>query len=351
MENKEKDIQQHNLESIDMECNCFDDNDFGGKVIDFKEIKSIPQNIPTLRADLNNGNLQISKNCNNVDSDYVDTAANLRSIDMECNCFYDDEDINFSSFNSENSNVYSKEIKNTISVNRPRFYDYQADFSDEDDSASTPNADLNIYSEDDNEPELIITERKGDYIDQGTIENNYLDTLTKKHKQSNTKGSYNSYFHLAGNPEKEMQMFNHDMVSNLPSGNIAGTSSVGVSAEGCASCGESIETKAKQNLLEKLLFLIGFDIIPKDNKFIVKDNYNLNPDIECNSQEEAIEELQPYISDMIITPLQSNTGKDFTKPEEWVNWYTEQNQKAYPQCSQDINYCKCLCKGVEDEIK
>lgn len=304
-----------------MECNCCEDDDFGGKAAEFNPTKTPQNNMRTIFADFNNGNLEISKNYNNNDLDHIDTDVNLRSIDMECNCF-DDDDINFSSFNSENSITDSKETKNTISTsssNFPRFYDYQADFSD-DEYEPISEKKLSIYEEENAiEPELVINERKGDYIDQGTIENNYLDKLTKKHKKSNTKGSYNSYFHLSGNPEKEMQMFNHDMGSTVSSGNITGTSSGEASGEGCTSYGECIETKPKQNLLENLLVLIGFDIIPKNDKFIVKDTYNLNPDVECNSQEEALEELQPYIDDMIITPLQANTGKDFKQPQEWVD--------------------------------
>lgn len=349
MDTKEQDIQQHNFESIDMECNCCDDDDFGGKAIEFNHITAPQNNMRTLSADFNNGNLEISKNYNNNDLDYVDTGANLRSIDMECNCCDDDDD--FSSFKNNNSIPTSNTSTNAVSTNTPRFYDYQADFSDDEYEPLSKNKSSIYEKEDDIEPELVINERKGDYIDQGTIENNYLDQLTKKHKNSNTKGSYNSYFHLAGNPKKEMQMFNHDMGSDISSGNITGTSSGEGSGEGCTSCGESLQNKPKQNLLENLLVLIGFDIIPKDNKFIVKDKYDLNPDIECNSQEEALNELQPYIDDMIITPLQANTGKDFKQPQEWVDWYNEQNQKEYPQCKSDIDYCKCLCKGVEDETK
>ena len=358
MDTKEQDIQKHNLESIDMECDFCDDDDFGGKVVEFKPTAT-PQNMRTISADFNNGNLEITKTYGNSDMDNIDTGANLRSIDMECNCCDDDDD--FGSFKTEISTSKSPTssteftAKGNFSTNSPKYYGYKADFSDAEDdytiSDKSDSYDSYELQEKEDEPELVITERKGDYIDQGTIENNYLDKLTKKHKKSNVKGSYNSYFHLAGNPEKEMHMFNHDMGSDLTSvssaGNITGTASTG--SEG-ASCGESLNSTSRKNLFENLLVLIGFDIIPQEDKYIVKDKYDLTPEIECNSKEEAMEELQPYIDDMIITPLQATTGKDFKKPEEWVNWYTDENKELFPQCNQDIDYCKCLCKECNDEI-
>ena len=63
--------------------------------------------------------------------------------------------------------------------------------------------------------------------------------------------------------------------------------------------------------------------------------------------DEALNQLQPYIDDTFITPLQCKTGEKFKTADEWVKWYNADNQKKYPKCKEDIEYCKMIANYLK----
>lgn len=341
MSDLEKDIKERNLYSIDTEYfGKVEDDDFGGSPLKANS-NSNTENMRILSGEIDpKGNMEIKKNwdtnnCPSMDTDSIDTTFNLRSIDLEYTPHKDDSEYDIISKTNPKKDTILPSNFTIEEKPKSKHYGFIADFSDEEDEDYL--RDINSQSPDaDFKKELVIEEKMGDNIDQGTIERNYLAKLQKKHKESNVKGSYNSYFHLCGDPEKEVQMFNHDMGSDVTS-NSEVASSESSSTSFCESSPNSNDT-----LLEELIALIGFNITPNADKFTVKDKYGLNSDVECSNKNEVYMQLNPYIKDMIITPLQSITGEKFEDPEEWVQWYKE-NGKDFPQCEKDIDYCKCLC--------
>ena len=67
--------------------------------------------------------------------------------------------------------------------------------------------------------------------DINTLDSSYLDRIAKKHKASNKKGSYNTHFHIAGDPEKEAKIFNHMMLGDYDSDNTLITNMIPTSKE------------------------------------------------------------------------------------------------------------------------
>lgn len=340
MSDLEKDIYERNLYSIDTDYfGKLEDDDFGGSPMKTNS-NSNTENMRILSGGIDSkGNMEIKKNwdtnnCPSMDTDSIDTTFNLRSIDLEYTPHKDDSEYDIISKTNPKKDTILPSNFTSEETPKSRHYGFTADFSDEDDEDYL--RDINSTSpEADFEKELVIEEKREDNIDQGTIEKNYLSKLQKKHKESNVKGSYNSYFHLCGDPEKEVQMFNHDMGSDATSNSEVASSEISSS-----SCCES-KSNSKDSLLEELLGLLGFNVVTDNDKFILKDQYELTPDAECSNKNEVYMQLHPYIKDIIITPLQFNTGEKFEEPEEWISWYAEKG-KDFPQCEKDIDYCKCI---------
>lgn len=163
-----------------------------------------------------------------------------------------------------------------------------------------------------------------------------------------------------------MDMFNHDAkpqgkiptaTDGQPAAVIANDSSYTADissgemsgGEGMACCGESKKKDNNRQLFENLLIITGFNLEPKDDGFIIKDNCGINDDMECCDEKDCIDKLRPYIDDTFIIPLQVQTGEKFNEPEEWVNWYTPEIEKQYPKCKSDIDYCKMLLNYLKGE--
>lgn len=220
---------------------------------------------------------------------------------------------------------------------------------------------------DDFEPELTsdeIVEKtvKQKKVTQGKVEADYWDRLSKKHKESNKKGAHNLHVHYGGDPKLAMDMFNHDMSSTgkVPTSGVAGvvkgaessytadiSSGEMSGSEGMACCGEKLEKSKNRTLFENLLVITGFKLIPNGKTFILKDQCDMLDDMQCSDEKDCINQLQPYIDDTFITPLQCKTGEKFKTADEWVKWYNADNQKKYPKCKEDIEYCKMIANYLK----
>lgn len=246
----------------------------------------------------------------------------INEIDMECEIGEDDED------------YYEPEtIKKSV-----------LDFGDDDEDAF--------------EGELISEEiikeskKKADaQINQGVVEDDYYDKLKKKHASTNVKGAYNLHFHLAGNPEEEVKLFNHD---NTPIGPIpnavtanAGDSQIGIEAP--MGIGEAKENTPYRKLFEDILTITGFTLEPQQDKTIIlKDKFDDNNSCVCRNVEDINNFLAPYVQDCFVTPLQVETGENFTNCADWVNWYHDDICKQYPQCEHDIKYCDVYANHLNE---
>ena len=186
------------------------------------------------------------------------------------------------------------------------------------------------------DPELVseemLQEKKPVKISQGKVEDDYWDKLSKKHKATNVKGAHNMHVRYGGNPELEKELFNHDMTpqgkiptvtDGVPAGVVSHTAAYTSdissgemsSGEGMA-CGESKKKDNNRQLFENLLIITGFQLDPKDNGFIIKDNCGVNDDVECCDEKDCINKLRPYIDDAFIVPLQVQTGQKFNEPQQ-----------------------------------
>lgn len=216
-----------------------------------------------------------------------------------------------------------------------------------------------IEEEEEFESELDLEEAKASkrpYISkaeiEGKIEKDYWEKIKKQHQKTNTKGAQNfgaqQKTRYVGNPEEEIKMFNAGFkTDSATDGGVTadGGSSVGITGTASAGdggcCGESLKKHFGKDLFENLLLVTGFDVTPtKDGKYILTDLCNMVPEQTCKNKDEIITTLDPYISDTFITPLKYQTGEKFNDCKEWVDWYAkEENQKKFPGCKSDIEYC------------
>ena len=243
----------------------------------------------------------------------------------------------------------------------------------EDDEDYVPRKDLEtnyLDEEEESTAELVSEEMVNEMIQakrvtQGAVEADYWDRISKRHKDSNKSGKGVPHVHYGGDPKLAMELFNKDATpqdkiptaaSGVPAGTVKGEQSdytADISSgemsgsEGMSSCGESIKKSNNRKLFENLLLITGFKLIPDGKEFILKDQCNMVDDMRCCDEKDCINQLQPYIDDTFITPLQYKTGEKFKTADEWVNWYNLDNQKKYPKCKDDIEYCKMIANYLK----
>ena len=342
-----------NYNEIDLSCDIVEDDDsFGGP-------------IRTISADIRpNGTLTIQKNFKpaQAEEDY----SGYNQIDMECDVCEDDDDDFIIKCKPSDNKIDKSEI---------------LDFGDDEDDyfiASEKHLrekDLCDYDYDDFADEIkfkakelvaedMLEEKKK--ISQGEVEADYWKQLSKKHSKTNVKGAYNTHFHFAGDPEREAELFNHDIQAALPHSSIeasennlmnageANTIASGeVSSTGDveAGIGESVKankTSHYKQLYEDLLLITGFEVTPvKSDLYALKDTFNLIPEKEC-TKDELKAFLAPYIEDYFMCPLRQKTGQDFKTCDEVCNWYTPEKEKEYPGCKDDIDYCDLFANHWEE---
>lgn len=343
----EKDLGKVN--QIDMECNFVDDDEdslvlINNNGVTEPEVSSYNRKTGVI-IDLNdeapsssNNNKLMRKNIDadinkDMANDSIDDV-NYNVIDMECNCYEDEDDEPKTPISAENHIKYKNDDGGKVAT--------ILDFSD----------DPELFHNELISEEMVEAKKK---IDQGTLEDNYWDNIQKKHLKTNKKGAYNAHFHLAGNPEKEKEMFNSSVDKNVSysgviengtnfssSNNAIDNSSAATAGEACA---EDLEMNKQQseakNLIAEIFDIIGFDVIKnKDNSFIVIDLCNDDNNFECVDKEDLFYQLKPYIDDCFILPLQTKTHQNFKNYDEWINWYNEdENNKKYQK---DMDYLMAI---------
>ena len=202
-------------------------------------------------------------------------------------------------------------------------------------------------------------------ITSGEVEDDYWEKITKRHAKTNVKGAAGWHERVfSGNPERERELFNHDMNSTITSG-VAdlnsvvgsvetnfdyGTVSAGesTSGEGSVGVGEALDKNYKA-LFESLLALAGFKIIPdNDNAYKVIDLCDNRNKFKCKDTDEILNVLNPYLLDCVIYPLQDATGENFETYKEWCDWYKEDICKQYPEQKINIDYCDLLNNHIKE---
>lgn len=251
-------------------------------------------------------------------------------------------------------------------------------FDDEDDDLILKTAtkkDAVISFENDLDESIEMAEAKKKKP-TGEVNKNYWRDLTKKHLKSNKKGAYNTHFHLAGNPKADREFFNRAMGlgdSEMDDAAIDGITSVsitgninGIAAAGDAlgdfgggdggSMGESVSAKkcidSNVRALKELLDITGLEIIKTaDNSFILIDLLEPETEHNCKDIDELKYNLQPYMEDCFIYPLQIATNQKFNRCEDWCRWYdNEENRKAYPKCADDVKYCDLVANQLNIKL-
>ena len=337
----------NNVNQIDMSCQVADDDDL---VItdmrdDDREVQSKTGII--INFDDEDDELPIKKIT-------ADTSITSRDIDIKSDFFHSDfEDYNM--------------------------IDMETDYSEDDDeprintSTSPIRKNPLFFSSDEDELSGLVS---SDMLDEskkatsfGDVEDDYWEKLTKKHKQTNKKGAYNTSFHFAGNPKKEQDMFNHMMrtetenvkVSDiLPSNSLLSVASsseeagnAGFDADGVSGTGEGCcESLSDINYGEKLLELFdiaGFEVFKNsDNSIVALDKCDILPTITVTDVYELVKTLQPYLEDCLIYPLQTATNMHLDNYKDWVSWYTAERKSQFPKCANDIGYCDLLANHLHE---
>ena len=335
----EKDLE--NINTIDMECSVADEDDsFGGINAEFSDDRDIQRKtgiildfsdddhkpIRTISADMTpQGTLVVNDNGLNTDAFH-----DYNAIDMETNYADDDTDTN-SSF----------ELLKTANATDKIF------FSDEDESLDDDLDKKELVDSD------ILDEgkKKRKSITTGEVEADYWEKITKQHKASNTKGAMYSGFRFVGNPEKEMDFFNASMgngSNNTSDLAAVGTDTAGGSSTASSAGGGSFGESLSESLdkLEPIFDIIGFEVFPnhENSSITVVDTCNMEPDFIGKNLSEILSKLYPYIEDCFIYPLQIKTNQKITTCKDWVDWYSEENKRQFPNCADDINYCALLSK-------
>lgn len=343
----ESNFNMDNVNEIDMECKYCDDDDFGSEIIDFKSQRN------TDFEDESEERPLVTKTGIMLDfRDDDETPLRTISADFNPQTNSIETHKNFSTQNNFEEGNYNE-------------IDMECKYGEDDDMEIAPR-----FLEDDDEvkefvdEEFIDERKKKSTTTQGAVEANYLDKLAKQHAATNKKGAYNTHFHFAGDPQKEIDMFNHDMkpVGPIPgtgaSANITGVASA-AAATGAASAGgaaggdgggccESLE-QGEFTDLQDIFDIAGFDVERKGNTFIAHDICSPDAEaIKANSMKDLLTKLQPYIDDCYIVPLQIMTNQKFSKPSEWVKWYSKENKQRFPKCKNDIESCAILSKYLGD---
>ena len=371
MEDKELDLT--NVNEIDMECNVDEDDDgFGGFV------KAKPKTF--VNNKISSTDSQINYTPNKNDPQPIGAANDDREISTKTGIVLDFGETEYD-INPKDIEIVSKPItaqlndENGININQPlhledfsgyNSIDMECSVGEDDDfggfteeKISHSGDFLDFGDDDDIERQLVSEEivkeskkQADNQISQGNVEDDYYDKLKKKHAATNKKGAYNTHFHFSYDPKQEMDDFNHD---NTPLGPIPNASNV---AE--VGAGDSNMTVAAQGmgmaegyrkLFEDLLLITGFELNDCGNgEYKLKDMYNDKSEKVCKTINDVEDFLNPYVQDCFIIPLQIETGEQFKTCKDWVNWYTPEMEKKYPQCKQDISYCD-LCANHLHECK
>ena len=326
-------VDLNTVNLIDTECNYYDDDDFGG---------------PTPSIDLKKSNLKTR--------DYGGSERALASpsstlLDGFEGGGYNRIDITCSDSCKDDDYTYIDDDDN----NHTQKTGFFADFSDDESLDDKELVDEEMLEE---------KNRKKKSITSGEVEADYWKKIAKKHETTNKKGS-RGHFELfpAGNPERNAELFNHMMGSDkytadgsssasslFAAGDVAGNTGTGdgdagdagdAGGEGC--CEDLNENSLIINEdIKKALDLFGLDLITQADKVTLKDVYEVVPDIDIKNKEQLYNVLLDYTKDYIIYPLQSTTGEKFNNCEDWCKWYTPEKQKTYPQCFEDIAFCRLM---------
>lgn len=287
----------------------------------------------------------------------------INQIDMECNSYEDDDDcfeVKDSEMKIEDEplELHDGPVKTGVIL----------DFSDEPEDFIESNVEYMNTEDEDDDKELVeedmIQEKKK--VNQGEVEADYWKKLQKKHAASNTKGAYNTSFHFAGNPQKEMDMFNQAMGSDFNTdgitsieGSLTSVDSTGGEAAGdggqaAVSGGEGgfseslhEDKNEYQKMWDEVLNILGFEILGNsDGSYIMMDQNDVLPDIECSSKKEIIDELKTYFDECFIYPLEIKTGLKFDNYQDWVNWFDE-NKAENKELANDIKYCDLFANHID----
>lgn len=307
-------IELANLNQIDTECNCCDDDDsFGSIVINSRKDSDEDSEINSYKRDTG------------VIIDLSDSRPreNLRSTAIK-----EDPSANTQA-NAFDALEREYDAYNTIDTETP-YYD------DTEDEAEMP-AETPVGLEDFSGLVDEDMARKRRKIKHSS---NVLKQAQKAHASTIKKGAYNNHFHFAGNPAKEADMFNNMTdTSGGPS-----LSPVGPAVGGM---GEALQGKtASRKLLDEMFSVIGFDVLEdSDGTINAFDNCDPNNDIQSNSIADLIDKLSPYISLCIICPLEIRAGRSFENYQDCCDWYRD-NASKYPDCAQEVSYCDVLANKL-----
>lgn len=314
----------NNINEIDLECNVADDDDFIVKDVDIntsigddREIKSKTGIIINLS-----------------DDDVIEKDESVK--DFEIQNFNDENNVNFD-------------------------IDLETDYPDDTED---------IFNEKELVDETLIpilkSHKKHNNTNTPKINHDYWNNIAKKHKSSNKKGSYNTNFHFAGNPEEDAEFFNHIMGTDTGSTNNTSSNSVdaidvsNISSDASLGFCESIDiiqddTKSEKifsDKFDKFLYVLGFEALKNsDNSFTVLDLANPDNDFECQNISDMIKSLEPYIYDCIIIPLQIKTNQSLSNCKEWDNWYKNLDQASvdkYIDCQDELQFCDLITNHLDE---
>ena len=309
--------------------------------LDFSDENYIPSKTETIKNKYNfkswDSDVIVSDKTLTLNDSMPITSA-FNAVDMETD-FYDDEDMDFGS-----------------SSNKKKIFDF------DDEEEELINKELMFE-------DTLEEKKKKKPITSGAVEDDYWKNLQKKHAKTNVKGAAGWHERVfAGDPERERELFNHDMnsaiasakdASVIPTGSVdkdfsynnadAISGDISGSAGGEASGGmsESLEKNYNQ-IFKKLLNLLGFKVFKSNNIYKLIDLYNFKNKIDCKTKEDVFSQLKPYIMDYIIYPLQNDTEETYDNYVDWCNWYKGENCKKYPNNKDDIIYCDLLANHIKD---
>lgn len=277
-----------------------------GYCADFSDDDETPTKV--IKAEIvNNGTINIVCDGEDTAKTLAGNLNGINEIDMECNCCEDEDDEDY--------------VKEDITLDE----------------------------------EGVEESRKNSAYTSGNVSPEYYNELKKKHAKTNVKGAYNTSFHIGGNPEAEMSMFNHAMGTEG-----ATAANVGFSVSG--GFGEELEEEAcpqettpepdYKAAFKELLKLIGFELNKnEDNTYCLKDIYNIVGDKICKDSEEVITSINPYIQDYVLAPMELTTREEAKTYAGWCNWYNEEKQKQFPKLSNDIKYCVLLTDLIDKKLE
>lgn len=158
---------------------------------------------------------------------------------------------------------------------------------------------------------------------------------------------------MSYDPQAEMDDFNAGFSTNgTPSITNSSADGLGGDVSGGEGCCEDLEVKIDNvdwtSLAKALLSIIGFTVSKSDNGYIVHDECETCPDMNCKNNEEIFASLKPYIDDCFIYPLQITTGEKFNNCKDWCDWYQGENCNKFAKCANDIKYCDLVANHIND---